>query len=133
MLSQGTGVCRQSHYHYLQASYRVRSPVQIIKLRSMLPQGDLRYRGSPLSFRRKPDVPTTDRELLEIITRDLRSIYSDVLKQPLPPQLAAALVRLECRNTVSAGLKPREGNVRHVKQGRRSGLMHNAFYETLAG
>ena len=46
---------------------------------------------------KKPVVPATDRELLEAITRDLRAIYSDVIRQPLPPELAAALVRLETR------------------------------------
>ncbi len=86
-----------------------------------------------MSSRRKPDVPTTDRELLEIITRDLRSIYSDVLKQPLPPALAAALVRLECRNTVYASQEPREANVRPVRQGIRSDLMRNTTSEALAG
>lgn len=51
--------------------------------------------------KRKPVVPVTDRELLDAVMRDLRAIYSDVLKQPLPPALAAALVRLECRNAVA--------------------------------
>jgi hypothetical protein len=133
MVSEGTGVCRQSHHYYSKASYPVRSPIQIINLGSMLLQGDLRRRGSPLSSRRKPDVATTDRELLESITRDLRFIYSDVLKQPLPRQLAAALVRLECRKTVSASQKPHRPNVRPARQGIRSGLMHNAPCEALAG
>jgi hypothetical protein len=54
-----------------------------------------------LPSKRKPVVPVSDRELLDAVMRDLRAIYSDVLKQPLPPALAAALVRLECRNAVA--------------------------------
>ena len=39
----------------------------------------------------------SDDELLAAITRDLRAIYSDVIRQPLPEALAAALQRLEDR------------------------------------
>jgi hypothetical protein len=38
-----------------------------------------------------------DDELLANIQRDLKAIYSDVIRQPLPDQLAAALKRLELR------------------------------------
>ena len=57
--------------------------------------------------RRKPDVRATDRELLDTIMRDLRAIYTDVIRQPLPPELAAALVRLETRTALSENGKPR--------------------------
>ncbi len=57
--------------------------------------------------RRKPDVRATDRELLDTIMRDLRAIYTDVIRQPLPPELAAALVRLEARTALSENEKPR--------------------------
>ena len=53
-----------------------------------------------MSSKSKTNVKTTDRELLEAITRELRAIYSDVIRQPLPPELAAALVRLECRAAI---------------------------------
>jgi hypothetical protein len=46
---------------------------------------------------KKPIVAVTNRELLDAIMRDLRAIYVDVIRQPLPPALAAALVRLETR------------------------------------
>jgi hypothetical protein len=52
-------------------------------------------------------VRATDRELLDTIMRDLRAIYTDVIRQPLPPELAAALVRLEARTALSENEKPR--------------------------
>ena len=39
----------------------------------------------------------TDDRILAAIARDLRAIYSDVIRQPLPEALAAALQRLEDR------------------------------------
>ena len=45
----------------------------------------------------------SDDELLAAITRDLRAIYSDVIRQPLPDKLAAALQRLEDRATSHEG------------------------------
>lgn len=39
----------------------------------------------------------SDAELLATITRDLRSIYTDIIREPLPESLAAALRRLESR------------------------------------
>ena len=49
----------------------------------------------------KPSV-FSDTELLAVITRDLRAIYSDVIREPLPEKLAAALHRLELQSCVSA-------------------------------
>jgi hypothetical protein len=46
----------------------------------------------------------SDTELLAAITRDLRAIYSDVIREPLPDRLAAALDRLEYHSGVSARL-----------------------------
>ena len=46
----------------------------------------------------------SDTELLAVITRDLRAIYSDVIRAPLPDKLAAALDRLEFHSGVSAQL-----------------------------
>ena len=51
----------------------------------------------------KPSV-LSDTELLAVITRDLRAIYSDVIREPLPERLAAALDRLELHSGVSARL-----------------------------
>ena len=42
----------------------------------------------------------SDTELLAAITRDLRAIYSDVIRAPLPERLAAALDRLELQSGV---------------------------------
>ncbi len=39
----------------------------------------------------KTNAETTDRELLEAITRELRAIYSDVIRQPPPPNLPLPL------------------------------------------
>ena len=56
----------------------------------------------------KPQDPApsvlSDTELLAAITRDLRAIYSDVIREPLPEKLAAALDRLERQSCVSAEL-----------------------------
>jgi hypothetical protein len=56
----------------------------------------------------KPQDPApnvlSDAELLAAITRDLRAIYSDVIREPLPEKLAAALHRLELQSGVSAPL-----------------------------
>ena len=53
----------------------------------------------------------SDDELLAAITRDLRAIYSDVIRQPLPEALAAALQRLEHRaanhERSGSGIHPR--------------------------
>jgi hypothetical protein len=55
-------------------------------------------------------VPTTrqkerpllsDDELLAVITRDLKAVYSDIIRRPLPKELAAALQRLEMRPAAS--------------------------------
>ena len=46
----------------------------------------------------------SDTELLAAITRDLRAIYSDVIREPLPDRLAATLDRLEFHSGVSARL-----------------------------
>ncbi len=44
----------------------------------------------------------SDTELLAAITRDLRTIYSDVIREPLPEKLAAALDRVELQTCISA-------------------------------
>ncbi len=50
---------------------------------------------------RAPNV-LSDTELLAAITRDLRTIYSDVIREPLPEKLAAALDRVELQSCLSA-------------------------------
>ena len=40
-------------------------------------------------------TPLSDAELLSAITQDLRAIYADIIRRPLPDELAAALRRLE--------------------------------------
>ena len=37
----------------------------------------------------------SDEELLRTISDDLRSLYADVIRQPLPPKIEAALTRIE--------------------------------------
>ncbi len=46
----------------------------------------------------------SDTELLAAISRDLRAVYSDVIRAPVPERLAAALERLELQSSVSAHL-----------------------------
>jgi hypothetical protein len=37
----------------------------------------------------------SDEELLRAIGSDLRSLYADVIRQPLPPKIEAALTRID--------------------------------------
>ena len=37
----------------------------------------------------------SDEELLRTIGQDLRSLYADVIRQPLPPKIEAALTRID--------------------------------------
>jgi hypothetical protein len=49
----------------------------------------------------------SDDELLATINRDLRAIYSDIIRQPLPTQLAAVLKRLETNALMAEAQSPR--------------------------
>jgi hypothetical protein len=51
--------------------------------------------------RQKERPLLSDDELLAVITRDLKAVYSDIIRQPLPKELAAALQRLERRPVAS--------------------------------
>jgi hypothetical protein len=37
----------------------------------------------------------SDEELLRTISEDLRSLYADIIQQPLPPKIEAALARID--------------------------------------
>jgi hypothetical protein len=37
----------------------------------------------------------SDEDLLRTISDDLRSLYADVIRQPLPPMIKAALARID--------------------------------------
>lgn len=37
----------------------------------------------------------SDEELLRNISEDLRSFYADIIRQPLPPKIEAALARID--------------------------------------
>ena len=37
----------------------------------------------------------SDEELLRTIGKDLRSFYADIIRQPLPPKIKAALARID--------------------------------------
>jgi hypothetical protein len=39
--------------------------------------------------------PVSDEELLRTIGNDLRSFYADIIQQPLPPKIEAALARID--------------------------------------
>jgi hypothetical protein len=58
----------------------------------------------------------SDDELLAAITRDLRSIYSEIIKQPIPEKLAGVLKRLELRSNVS--VPQPASHVAHSSSGR---------------
>ena len=67
-----------------------------------LSSGDLQGGCDVPAARKKERSPLSDDELLAVITRDLKAIYSDIIRQPLPKELAAALQRLETRSLASA-------------------------------
>ncbi len=54
----------------------------------------------------RPSHRLSDLELLDSIKRDLRAIYTDVIRQPLPEPLAAALQRLEARSNIAPVKSP---------------------------
>ena len=54
----------------------------------------------PTTRQKEPPLLSDD-ELLAVITRDLKAVYSDIIRQPLPKELAAALQRLEMRPAAS--------------------------------
>ena len=39
--------------------------------------------------------PVSDEDLLRTIGDDLRSLYADIIRQPLPPKIEAALARID--------------------------------------
>ena len=54
----------------------------------------------PTTRQKEPPLLSDD-ELLAVITRDLKAVYSDIIRQPLPKELAAVLQRLETRPVAS--------------------------------
>ncbi len=65
-----------------------------------------------LSASARPSDRLSDLELLDSIKRDLRAIYTDVIRQPLPEPLAAALQRLEARSNIAPVKSPRQSEKR---------------------
>ena len=47
----------------------------------------------------------SDEELLRSISEDLRSFYADVIRQPLPPKIEAALARIDRVQSQSSNLR----------------------------
>ena len=56
---------------------------------------ETRYVRSPPIRRRPPTESLSDVELLAEIGRDLKSVYAEVLHEPLPDHLATLLRRLD--------------------------------------
>lgn len=56
---------------------------------------------------RHPSVP--DVELLRRIAQDMRSLYADVIKQPLPLDIAVALSRIDREQSRAVGQAQRFG------------------------
>jgi hypothetical protein len=57
--------------------------------------------------KRYPSVPDT--ELLRRIAQDMRSLYADVIKQPLPRDIAVALSRIDREQSRTVGQVQRLG------------------------
>ena len=57
--------------------------------------------------KRYPSVP--DEELLRRIAQDMRSLYADVIKQPLPREIAGALSRIDREQSRAVGQAQRLG------------------------
>ena len=57
--------------------------------------------------KRYPSVP--DVELLRRIAQDMRSLYADVIKQPLPREIAVALSRIDREQSRAVGQVQRLG------------------------
>jgi hypothetical protein len=53
---------------------------------------------------RQESSMVSDEDLLRAIGNDLRSLYADVIRQPLPPDIEAALVRIERERSRSDNL-----------------------------
>jgi hypothetical protein len=47
----------------------------------------------------------SDEELLRTIGEDLRSFYADIICQPLPPKIEAALARIDREQSQSSNLR----------------------------
>jgi hypothetical protein len=47
----------------------------------------------------------SDEELLRTIGEDLRSFYADIIRQPLPPKIEAALARIDRVQSQSSNLR----------------------------
>jgi hypothetical protein len=48
----------------------------------------------------------SDEELLRAIGADLRSFYADIIRQPLPPKIEAALARIDQVQSQGSNLRP---------------------------
>jgi hypothetical protein len=49
--------------------------------------------------------PVSDEDLLRTIGEDLRSFYADIIRQPLPPKIEAALARIDRVQRQSSNLR----------------------------
>jgi hypothetical protein len=49
--------------------------------------------------------PVSDEDLLRTIGEDLRSFYADIIRQPLPPKIEAALARIDRVQSQSSNLR----------------------------
>ncbi|WP_201865110.1 hypothetical protein [Microvirga soli] len=49
--------------------------------------------------------PVSDEDLLRTIGEDLRSLYADIIRQPLPPKIEAALARIDRVNSQGNNLR----------------------------
>jgi hypothetical protein len=56
--------------------------------------GDLEAAMGSMSEGGRRKSLISDEELLRTISEDLRSFYADVIRQPLPPRIEAALARI---------------------------------------
>ena len=63
--------------------------------RYLLAGGDLEAAMGSSGVGGRRVSPVSDEELLRTIGEDLRSLYADIIRQPLPPKIEAALARID--------------------------------------
>jgi hypothetical protein len=58
----------------------------------------------------------SDEELLRTIGKDLRSFYADIIRQPLPPKIKAALARIDDENSRDISLSQLHAGAKLVQR-----------------
>jgi hypothetical protein len=67
--------------------------------------GDLEAAVGRISKGGSQVSPVSDEDLLRTIGEDLRSFYADIMQQPLPPKIEAALARIDRAQSHGSNLR----------------------------